>query len=117
MSRIGTCIFCGQTQQIEPNCDATDEKVNWIATMQCDCEDARHYQNMQGAAQEIDDMWGKTLPEAASLAKQAMTYIEKGAIQSININTGNCIKIKVSANSKGEISIVSTESHNNIISV
>lgn len=56
------------------------------------------------------------MPEAATLAKQAVAYIDKGAIQSININTGNCVKIKVSANSKGDISVVSTKSHSNVIS-
>lgn len=84
--------------------------------MQCSCEDALHFQNLNGVAEEIDESWGADMPEAATLAKQAAAYIDKGAIQSININTGNCVKIKVSANSKGDISVVSTESHSNVIS-
>lgn len=115
--RTGACIFCGQTQQLDPACDADQEKLNHLATMQCDCADAVQYRNMEEVSQQIDEAWGEDMPEAAVLAKQAVAYINKGAIQSININTGECVKIKVSANSKGEISVVSTESHSNVISV
>ncbi len=115
--KTGVCIFCGQTQQLDPACDASQEKLNHIATMQCDCEDAVHYRNIQEASNQIDEAWGNNMPEAAVLAKQAIAFIAKGTIQSININTGACVKIKVSANSKGEISVVSTESRSNVISV
>lgn len=115
--KTGTCIFCGQTQQLEVMCDADEEKLNHIATMKCNCEGAVHYQNIQEVSEEIDKAWGKDMPEAAALAKAAVAYIDKGALQSVNINTGMCVKIKVSANSKGEISVVSTESHSNVISV
>lgn len=114
--KTGACIFCGQTQQLDPACDADQEKLNHIATMQCNCPDAEHYRNMEEVSQQIDEAWGEDMPEAAVLAKQAVAFINKGAIQSVNINTGACVKIKVSANSKGEISVVSTESHSNVIS-
>ena len=114
---IGSCDFCGQTQQLDPACDADQEKLNYLATMQCDCEAAIHYQNIQKVSKQIDEEWGKDLPEAAALAKQVVEYIDKGVIQSVNINTGFLVKIKVSVNSKGEISVVNTESHSNVISV
>lgn len=113
--KTGKCIFCNQAQALDVQCDANEEKLNHIATMQCECEAAKHYQNTQDIAKQIEDSLGDRFPEGSMLAKQAVAYIDSRKIKSVSIDTGECTKIKISANSKGEISVVATESHSNII--
>lgn len=115
MIKKGKCIFCNQSQLLDVECDANEERLNHIATMQCECENAKHYQNTQEITVQIDENLGDRFPEGSMLAKQAVAYIDNKKIKSVTIDTGFCTKIKISANSKGEISVVATESHSNVI--
>ena len=67
--KIGACRFCGQTQQLDPECEATEEKLYWLATMQCSCEDALHFQNLNGVAEEIDESWGGRHAGSCNISK------------------------------------------------
>lgn len=117
MNCIGTCKFCGQTQHLEPACDADKEMLDHIATMRCSCNEAQHYQKIYNAGQEIDATLGENFPDAADMAKKAVELVDKGLIASVSINTGDHMTVKVSANAKGEIRVVSTESFSSIIQV
>lgn len=117
MKKTGACKFCGQVQTLNPSCDADEDTLNRIATMQCTCEEAKHYQNIQEISAQIDETWGTNFPETAELAKKAVKYIDKGKMASVSINTGNHMTVKISISSKGEIKVISTESFSNIIQV
>lgn len=71
MERTGACKFCGQIQVLHPECDADESRLEHIATMQCTCDEAKHYQNMHEIWIQINETWGENFPEAAELTKKS----------------------------------------------
>lgn len=44
---IGACVFCGQTRMVKVPDDAEENMENREATMQCDCDEAKAYQEKE----------------------------------------------------------------------
>lgn len=44
---IGACVFCGQTRMVKVPDEAEENMENREATMQCDCDEAKAYQEKE----------------------------------------------------------------------
>ena len=54
----GTCRFCGQQRIIKTVGDITQAKADEIATNECDCTDAKVFQNRQKKIDKASD-WAR----------------------------------------------------------
>ena len=117
MTGIGICRFCGQSIQLEPKCNADQDKLDEIATMQCTCDEAKHYQNMVNLDKEIDEMWGEGLEEQAKLTKAAVKLLDRGQIAAFRITKNSQLNITGKKSAKNEIKIKKTEKYADEISV
>lgn len=117
MTGIGICRYCGQSMQLEPECNADQNKLDEIATMQCTCDEAKHYQNMVNLDKEIDKMWGEGLKEQADLTKLAVRLLDEGKIAAFVITKNEVLSISGRKTAKNEIRIKKTEKYYDEISV
>ena len=114
---IGICKFCGQSMQLAPECNADEENLNYIATMQCSCDEAKHFQDMENIEKEIDEMWGEGLKEQADLTKLAVRLLDEGKIAAFVITKNEVLSISGRKTAKNEIRIKKTEKYYDEISV
>lgn len=110
MTGIGICRYCGQSMQLEPECNADQDKLDEIAT-------TKHYQNMVNLDKEIDEMWGEGLEDQATLTKAAVKLLDRGQITAFSITKNSQLNIKGKKSAKNEIKIKKTEKYADEISV
>lgn len=119
--RIGACRFCGQLCRISEeqyqdytanpaNSDADPEDIlNWIATMNCTCEDGRAEQAQQISKDEtfdnIDKLFKEDHPEIAELLKSAAVLMYNQKMVKLSIQIGKYTKGTITKNSKGIVQV------------
>lgn len=121
MIQTGSCIYCGQTYQLEIEGTRTEEELNKIATQKCDCEDAKKAHEslciQQKAEKAIEDYFRTDFPDTASILKAAILPIQANMIDSITVDTGFGIKGKVTTTSKGKIKVERTRTTKNALEI
>ena len=109
----GSCIYCGQIQQIEGEEGMPEEERNRKATELCDCKEAKVAKEKEKARtkaeKNIHSMFGEDFPETEEILMAAVKHIENGQIDSITIDTGMRVKGKVSKTAKGNIKVERTK--------
>ncbi len=112
--QIGACIYCGQSRQIEADGRKTEQELANMATMLCNCEEAKAAQDvemMQTTAEtNVEKLFREENPDMASLLKAAVLPIMGDRIDQIIIKSGK-MQGKVSVNSKGGIKVERTDTH------
>lgn len=105
----GTCIYCGQSMIIETVGVATQEQLDKWATEKCTCEQAKKAQEKVKAKRTAEDnikfMFREHYPEVEAVMKEALTYIEDGALSKITIDTGTGVKGSLSSTSNDTIKV------------
>lgn len=118
--RIGTCIYCGQTRQVEVEGGTVPEEVlNRRATEQCDCDmavAAHESEKIKTKAEEnVEKLFREQFPDTASLLKAAVLPIISGEMDSITIDTGMRVKGKITKTSKGNIKVERIETRKAVL--
>lgn len=116
MAKQGTCRFCGQQLMIENGDDMTDPQREEHATRNCDCDEAKKYQEAalrrDVAKKRANELFGEGAGEFAQpedmlqLIKAGVDMVcDKKAKQvSITINTG--LKCRIMQMAKDKVKIV-----------
>lgn len=126
-TNYGACRFCGQTFLVEPEelenycqpftveemeSDKLDEVINWVATMRCNCEGARHEQYVEGVKEQtkanIDELFSDDHSEAAEVLKAAADILAEGKIAGLAMQLGKKTRASMTRNTKGEIKVKRT---------
>lgn len=117
--QVGTCIYCGQTYQLETNGAAAEEQLNTWATQKCDCEQAikaQETESIQNDAEEnVEGLFRREFPDTASLLKAAIIPIMANTMSAITIDTGKRVKAKVSKTTKGNIKVERIETSKTVL--
>lgn len=119
--RIGACRFCGQLCRISEeqyqdytanpaNGDADPEEIlNWLATLNCTCEDARAQQRVEISKDEtfdnIEKLFGENNPEIAEILKNAAILMYEGKMSKMSLQIGKYTKGTIAKNSKGVVQV------------
>lgn len=84
-SSTGACRFCGQNILIEDGAEMTAPQLEEAATMKCECDQAREYQESANrrtlAKQRVGELFGKDAGE----------YQQPEAVQGILLNAADAI--------------------------
>lgn len=63
MAKNGSCRFCGQQRIVENGDEMTEQQLEECATLHCDCDDAKTYQEAatrrDTAKQRVDELFGE----------------------------------------------------------
>lgn len=118
--QIGTCIYCGQTRQIEVEGGTqTKELLDRQATEECDCAEAVAAHESETVKtrteKDIEMLFKEEFPDTASLLRAAVLPIMSGEMDKITIDTGKKIKGSVVKTSKGNIKVERTETRKTTI--
>lgn len=111
MLRNGTCRFCGQSRMV----DAEDEeKANGIASVECDCDQAKNWKKIMTMRNTVDQMFGFGADERgfSSLAQSQTGAIKTmaelvmgGAFDSCTL-TYDTVKAQLKATKDGSVRII-----------
>lgn len=84
-SKTGACRFCGQNIIVEDGAGMTAPQLEEAATMRCECDKAREYQESANrrtvAKQRVNELFGENAGE----------YKQPDAVQTIILNTVDAI--------------------------
>lgn len=120
--KTGTCRFCGQQLIINGSKDMTAPQLEEAATMQCDCDDAKAYQETaqrrEKAKQRVKELFGEGAqnyrqPEVMleAMFKAVDMICDKQAKQFVfTIRTG--LKCRIMQMAKDKIKVVREVSSN-----
>ena len=106
----GTCIYCGQIQQIEVEDGVylTEEDLNRRATASCTCTEAKKAQDSYvvrtRAEKNIEKLFHKDRPEMERILLAAVGYMQDGLLDEIVLKEGGT-KAKMVNTTKGNIKI------------
>lgn len=114
------CRFCGQTIQIDGNCELTQPQAEEKATMMCQCPEAVEYQKekqrKEKALKNVSVLFGEdAAPEKrigegiVNILRAAVEEIYSGGLAKVTLNLRGGVKASISQNSKGEINVERTE--------
>lgn len=90
-SSTGVCRFCGQQRIIQTVGEITQEKADEIATNECDCPEAKVYQNREGKikrAREWADNRFEKNEHLISLFYEAFDRVTNYDVDKISIKAG-----------------------------
>ncbi len=105
-TRISACKFCGQTAVVEAE---TEEEALHEATMHCDCEEARRYQEIgmraEDAGFKMSQMYeAENAPEEIiGLMYKAIDQMAEGRLQKAQFILPNGQKLQVTLKGVGFI--------------
>lgn len=106
----GTCIYCGQIQQIEVEDGVylTEEDLNRRATSSCTCTEAKKAQDSYvvrtRAEKNIEKLFHEDRPEMERILLAAVEYMQDGLLDEIVLKEGGT-KAKMVNTTKGNIKI------------
>lgn len=119
----GTCKCCGQLRiipedVIQPYKDGTmagevpPDLIDWLAMMNCSCDDARieqHKQHTRDKAKEnVRKLFEHEHPSASDFMLKAIDLMVDQKIGNISIQIGKHTKANITKNAKGEIKVKRT---------
>lgn len=115
---VGTCRFCHQQRFVEhADPTLTQEDINEIATVECDCEDARRERELMNSvravSQNVNHSIGLTR-EVREAVIGLLKPIAMGLIQSATIKVDDLTTVKVSIKN-GRLSCAKTVKENTTI--
>lgn len=88
---MATCRFCGQTRLVQTVGDVSQDKLDEVATDQCDCSDAKVYHNRQQKirrASEWADGYFENRPSIITLVKTAFQGVTNHDCEQVQIKDG-----------------------------
>ena len=119
----GACRLCGQMRIIPQEMvdqyshgtmagELPPETLDWLAMMQCGCDDARIEQKKQEtrekAKEHINKLFEHEHPSAAELMRKGIDLMVDQKIGNITIQIGKYTKANITKNAKGEIKVKRT---------
>ena len=114
----GSCKFCGQIRYITAEdlqgapVGVTDPAEH-IATMRCDCQEARDYQRLETVKWEsqrnINELFSVDYPHESRLMKDAVELMCYSNIRGLTIKLEGNTTAKLAKNNEGTIKIVKTK--------
>ena len=124
MSLTGVCRFCQQDRFVvgAGRCESQEE-INEIATLECECEEGESWRNRQTSAQQAKDKLAEMfISEAESHAAEmylrpAIEDIAENRIGSISIAITEKVSASVSMNGKGQIIVKRKEIEVDMVAV
>ena len=123
MAKRGACRFCGQQHMIENSEEMTDPQLEECATLHCECDEAKVYQEAaqrrEKAKQRVDELFGEgagnySQPEAViSTIKGVIDLVcdKRAKNMTITIRTG--LKCRIMQMAKDKIKVVREVSDTN----
>ena len=104
----GCCICCGQIQFVMPVvADPTEEQLNHMATMKCNCSGAKEYQELQASKIRAKDNIRKLVgnDELITLMTAAVDVVADGTVEKISITDYNDIRYALRKTGAGKIRV------------
>lgn len=86
----GTCRYCRNTRLIRVDAYATEEEKNRIATLECDCADAKEASNIQISIRKVRDKIEERYSRLPDRLRQAL----HDALEPVAEGYAECITIK-----------------------
>lgn len=123
MAKQGSCRFCGQQQYIENGDDMTDPQLEECATLHCNCDDAKAYQEdalrRDTAKSRVEELFGEGAgeyrqpDEVLDIIKGVVDLVcdKKSKSMTITIRTG--LKCRIMQMAKDKIKVVREMSDTN----
>lgn len=114
ITKVGGCLFCGQTATVEVPEQWEDEKIDEYATELCDCAEASTYvwkkERKENAERSIEKQFGRQSKdevekEVLDFMKMAVENIVETRMSSISIGITPKVKAKIAVTSKGLIKV------------
>lgn len=114
----GFCKFCDQGRMIKAPAGANEDELNELATMECTCDKAKHYQNKENKKKQcfdwIENRWSQDEETKRLFIQAACNIIEYKAKQvtivkgewkhAIDMNNDGLLTIKSSKKVDEEVS-------------
>ena len=107
----GACKFCGQIMHVEVEANSSIESITEVATMQCECDEAKEYQMIVRGEEKIDEMFGADYPECSKILKNSIPDVISHAIKEVIVDTGWSVKGRIKK--KDDKLVVKREEKNN----
>ena len=108
MLKGGVCIYCGQNHMVDVPAEIVGEDLNYCATMQCSCADARREQKIHKSIEQsktsIRELMGNNFPEVTEILLKCAEHIKRDVIDKLTIVVDNT-KFQLSTNSDGTLKI------------
>lgn len=116
MAKQGTCRFCGQQIIVENGDEMTEPQLDECATLHCDCDDAKVYQEAamrrETAKRRVDELFGEGAgeyrqpDEVLEIIKGVVDLVcdKKAKNMTITIRTG--LKCRIMQMAKDKIKVV-----------
>lgn len=110
----GGCLFCGQIIAVEVPEDCAAEKVDELATEECQCDEAKRYKlkkkKKERANKAIEEQFGDESKhplkeDIKEYLKMAADMIVEYRINSVTVDIGRGIKAKIGTTAKGNIKV------------
>ena len=89
--QYGACKYCGQIKPFEVDEDVTNEKMDEMATEECNCDEAKQAKKLKEsekrAERNIDKLFGQN--DAGEILKAAVHSVATYGIESITVKVGS----------------------------
>lgn len=106
--RQGACVCCGQIYFVAPlNPDVSQETLDHMATMQCNCNGAKDYQKLQESITRAKNNI-KIICSSDSIIElltKAVDMVAEQSIASISVNDGYNVRYRLSMTGAGKIKV------------
>ena len=110
----GCCRFCGQIVVVEAPEECTVEKLDELATGECQCDEAKRYQikkkRKEKANKAIEEQFGENskhplMEDIKQYLKTAADMIVEYRINSVTVDIGRGIKAKIGTSAKANVKV------------
>lgn len=110
MRREGTCRFCGQIKSVVVGEGLTQEEVDRIVELECDCDGAKTEQRLANNATKTESDIDELLEghKAADILKACIPLIQHSSISSIGMQINETTKVSLGTTTKGALKLTKT---------
>lgn len=97
----GDCIFCGQSKMVIGGESLTEDKINELATLQCDCDEAQYLQKIERkktyAEANVRRLFQEDCPGLAKMIMETVDGLAHQRIKKVNITNAEGVKATLTA--------------------
>lgn len=115
---VGTCRFCHQQRFVEhADPTLTQEDINEIATVECDCEEAMRERELMNSVRAVSQNVNQSVKLAREVREAVIGLLKPiamGLIQNANIKIDDMTTVKVSIKN-GRLTCVKTVKENTTV--
>ena len=100
MKQIGTCHFCGQQHFVAAGEESTEEQLDYLATLECDCERAQDFAELERKKNQawanIDMLFENEGDSIKQMLKSAAESMLNGNIAKLSLTSSKGVKCSLS---------------------